>query len=94
MSESKMAAGIREITAQAAAARRSATIEPDAIACVNCRFVHMNLDLSYACWKAPPTPIGAFTQGRAGGLEVQTASLRAPTDKDAWCGEFSRKTVA
>lgn len=69
-------------------------IDADAIACANCKFVHMNIDLSYACWKNPPTPIGAFTQGRTGALEVQTASLRAPTERDAWCGEFSRKVVA
>jgi hypothetical protein len=72
----------------------TSAIEADAIACANCKYVHMNPDLSYACWKAPPMPIGAFTQGRTGALEVQTASIRAPTQRDAWCGSFERKVSA
>ena len=94
MSESKVAAGIRELSAQAAAARRSAPIDAEAIACANCRFVHMNPDLTFACWKAPPTAVAAWVQTRDGSMNLQVGGARSPTERDAWCGEFVRKTVA
>lgn len=94
MSESKIAAGIRELTAQAATARRVAPIAEDQKACANCVHVHLNADLSYVCWKSPPTAVAAWVQDRSGSMNLQVGGARAPVQKDEYCGEFSRKTSA
>jgi hypothetical protein len=69
-------------------------ISEDQVACANCRFVHMNPDLTWACWKAPPTAAAAFVPGPRGELEVKVCGARPPVERDAYCGEFVRKTVA
>jgi hypothetical protein len=69
-------------------------IDVEAIACANCKFVHMNPDLTYACWKAPPTAVAAWVQTRDGSMNLQVGGARSPVERDAWCGEFSRKTTA
>lgn len=69
-------------------------ISADQIACANCKFVHMNPDLSWACWKAPPTAVAAWVQTRDGSMNLQVGGARPPVAKDEFCGEFSRKTSA
>jgi hypothetical protein len=69
-------------------------ISADQIACANCKFVHMNHDLTYACWKAPPTAVAAWVQTRDGSMNLQVGGARSPVERDSWCGEFSRKTSA
>lgn len=71
-----------------------AAIEADQVACGNCQFAHMNLDFTWACWKAPPTAVAAWVQTRDGTMTLQVGGARAPVERDAWCGEFKRKTSA
>jgi hypothetical protein len=70
-----------------------AVIESEQVACGNCKFVNVNPDLTYACYKSPPTAVGAFVQGPRGSVVLQPGSVRPPVERDSWCGSFERKTV-
>jgi hypothetical protein len=92
MSESKVKETVREIISTDRARRTTAAIDPDAKACANCVHVHMRVDLAWECWKSPPTAVGAWVQDRSGSMNLQVGGARAPVERDAWCGEFSRKS--
>ncbi len=93
MSESKVNERVREIIKTDRVTRAGAAIDPDAKACANCAHVHMRVDLAWECWKSPPVAIGAYVGNRDGSMHLQVGGARPPVDKDAWCGEFARKTV-
>jgi hypothetical protein len=92
MSESKVKEAVRDIVRTDRVSRTTVAIDPNVRACANCVHVHMRIDLMWECWKSPPTAVAAWVQDRSGSMNLQVGGARAPVERDAWCGEFTRKT--
>jgi hypothetical protein len=70
-------------------------IAEEQVACANCKHVHWDhLTGLYACWKAPPTAVGAWVQTRDGSMNLQVGGMRPPVQAAEYCAEFVRKVSA